>query len=135
VKALETEIEKRLQDDYKKRLKLTTLPDSLKKGIKSAAKTAAERATSRNLEVEAMKVSREFYQPAAVDKLISAKLTQAKAGVKVVSQSADLAEILKENAKLLRKKWQALVDAGFTKDQAYELIKAEIVGKAARRSS
>ena len=133
-KQLSDKIKDQLVKDYKKRLKVTTLPTDIQKGIDSAAKVAAQRATQRNIEVEATKTAKEFYQDVSVSKLVSSKLAQAKLGVNAVVQSADLEDILKENARMLRKKWQALKDAGFSEKEAFELIKAEVEGKAARRS-
>lgn len=134
-KALEDRIKSALEADYKKRLGISTLPSDVKKGIASAAKSAAQRATRSNLEVEALKIAKGWFQPTSVADLIRSKLGQAKAGVSVVGQSADLDEILKENAKMMRKKYQALVDAGFTPDQSFQLILAEVQGKAARRGN
>lgn len=132
---LENRIRKQLEKDYRKRLGTRSLPDDVKKGISSAARTAAQRATKRNLEVEALKIAKSFYQPTSVADLIAGKLGQAKQGVNAVSKSADLDAILKENAKMLRKKWQALVSAGFSEDESFQLIKAEVEGKAARRAN
>ncbi len=133
VRPLQDKISAQLEQEYKKRLNVAELPSDMKAAIKAASENTAQRATQRNLEVEAQKIARSFYQPASIDVLIGSKLSQAVAGVQLVSQSADLGAILTENAKMLRKKWKALVDAGFTEDQSFELIKAEVEGKAARR--
>jgi hypothetical protein len=137
-KKLSNKIKSQLTKEYRKRLGIgprDPLPDDIKKGINSAAKTAAQRATQRNLESEALKVAKGFYQPFSISELIADKLGQAKKGVSLVAQSADLNEILKENATMLRKKWQALVNAGFQADEAFQLILAEVQGKAARRGN
>jgi hypothetical protein len=132
---LENRIKQQLEQDYRQKLGVAVLPQEVQSGIDVAARLGAQRATQRNLEVEASKIGRSFYQPTSINQLIASKLTQAKDGVKLVSQSVDLNEILVENAKMLRKKWQALVDAGFTEAQSFELIKAEVEGKAARRGN
>jgi len=130
---LEKSIKSRLVKDYKKRLNLQRLPNNINKLIGDAAKRAAMKATTVNVDAEAAKIAREFYKPSNVNALLTDKLGKAKLGVKLVTQSADLDEILVENAKLLRKKWKALVDAGFTQEQAFSLIQAEVEGKASRR--
>lgn len=131
-KQLSDKIKNRLVDDYKKRLNVRRLPTDVMDGIISAAKEAAQRSTKRNLEVEATKIAKTFYQDVDITQLIGTKLKQASVGVSLVSQSADLDSILKENAQMIRKKWKALNDAGFSKDEAFQLIKAEVEGKAAR---
>lgn len=131
-KQLSDKIKNRLVGDYKKRLNVRKLPTDVMDGIISAAKEAAQRSTKRNLEVEATKIAKTFYQDVPVHELVVEKLKQAEIGVKAVSQSPNLDAILKENAAMIRMKWMALKDAGFSEDEAFQLIKAEVEGKAAR---
>lgn len=135
VKPLQDKISLQLEADYKKRLGVPVLPAEITQAITRAARDAATRATARNLEREAAGVARTFYQADRVDLLIADRLKAARDGMASVTKSPDLGTIIAENAKLLRKKWQALVDAEFTEDQAFQLILAEVEGKAARRAA
>lgn len=134
VRKLENKIKKDLTAEYKKLLGSNTLSAEITKAIADASKEAAERATGRNLQVEASKIAKNFYRLENVDQRLDRNLKHAKDSVMKVAGSADLDEILAENAKMLRKKWQALVTAGFTQDESFQLIKAEVEGKAMRRS-
>jgi chemotaxis regulatin CheY-phosphate phosphatase CheZ len=134
-KPLEAKIYAQLETDYKKRLGVPVLPPDIVQAITSASKEAASRATTRNLEREASSVARTFFQVDKIDALIGNRLKAAKDGMASVTNSPDLGTIIAENAKLLRRKWQALVDAGFKEEQAFELIRAEVEGKAARRAA
>jgi len=135
IKQVTDVIERQLTKDYTARLNITALPPEIQAGIVSAAAVAAARATRANLENEALKIAKQFFQPASVPQLIAGKLQQAKAGVQIVSGSADLATILDENAKMLAAKRAALEKNGFKPDEAFQLILAEIQGKAARRGT
>jgi len=136
IKEIQDKIELKLTADYKARLNVAVLPDNIAGAIRSASQVAAQRASRANFEAEAFRAAKTFFQPTDVKTLIGNKLKQAKDGVALVAASADLAAILAENASMLAKKRKALEDTGaFSKEEAFQMILAEIEGKAARRGN
>jgi hypothetical protein len=64
--------------------------------------------------------------------MLDSRITAAQAGVRFVSTDAKVEAVLDDTAKLLWKKYQALIKAGFTDAQAFELILAEVAGRSSR---
>ena len=121
-----------LEKDVKKRLKIPRgqqLSPDIRKVIKEtvdeATTTAAKSYISKAALVEAKGAFRVEDYTAAV----RTRLGTALEGVLTVSESEDLQKILDENAKMLYAKMTALVSAGFTADQAFQLIVAEVSAK------
>lgn len=54
------------------------------------------------------------------------RLKGALKGITHVSASQDVGKIMTENAKLLRKKFDALVQEGFSNEQAFEILIADL---------
>jgi hypothetical protein len=64
---------------------------------------------------------------------ITSKLAVGKRAIEAMVATSELDDILEKNAQLLKKKYDALVTAGFTDDQAFRLLEAEIFSKGAGR--
>jgi hypothetical protein len=64
---------------------------------------------------------------------ISSKVALGKRAMEAMLATDELGQILKKNAELLKRKYDALVDAGFTVEQAFRLLEAEIYSKGAAR--
>jgi hypothetical protein len=77
-------------------------------------------------------VGKEFFRDGDHAKAIGDRLQSALKGVQLVSKSGDLKEMLKENANMLFLKKKALVDAGFTETEAFQLIVAEVTAKKSK---
>jgi acetolactate synthase small subunit len=57
---------------------------------------------------------------------VQARLEKAKAGIAQISTATDVDEILASSAMLMRKKFDALTAAGFSEEQAMQILLAEI---------
>ena len=52
----------------------------------------------------------------------------------MVTADGQFLEILRKNAEMQKAKYDAYVTAGFTVDQAFRLLEAEVLGKAGAKS-
>jgi hypothetical protein len=105
------------------------LPPRLKTVVNSAAKDTYMAATQRYVRKEALSLAKQFYREPSVESALKGRLSSALKGVKLVSESADLQKMIDENAKMLFAKKQALENAGFSADQAFQLILTEVSAK------
>ncbi len=64
--------------------------------------------------------------------MLDARVQAAREGIAHISQDAKVEAVLGDTAKLLWKKFVALKTAGFTETQAFDLVLAEVQGRAAR---
>jgi len=128
---ISTDIEKKL----KKKLGIAAnrpLPATFKNVVNKAAKETNIAATQRYVQKEALLAGKEFYRDKSIQTAMNSRLSSALKGVQLVSQSADLQKMIDENAKMLFSKKQALENAGFSADQAFQLILAEVSAKKAK---
>jgi hypothetical protein len=122
----------KLEEDLKKRLNVTSLSPEMSKIIDDTATTVAGTLTKQNVTKKAIQVGKELFRDVDHAKAIGDRLSSALKGVQLVSQSADLKKMLEENAKMLFAKKKALVDAGFTETEAFQLIVAEVTAKKSK---
>jgi hypothetical protein len=125
-------IKTKLEEDLKKRLNVTSLPPKISRAIDETATTVAGTLTKQNMTKKAVQVGKELFRDVDHAKAIGDRLSSALKGVQMVSQSADLKKMLEENAKMLFAKKKALVDAGFTDTEAFQLILAEVTAKKSK---
>jgi hypothetical protein len=64
---------------------------------------------------------------------ISAGLTIGADQISIIAKHDKYQEMLEQTAQMTFKKYQALVDAGFTKDQAFRLVEAETLAKSGKK--
>ena len=64
---------------------------------------------------------------------ITSKMAVGKRAIEAMLATDELGQILKKNAELLKRKYDALVEADFTEEQAFRLLEAEIYSKGAAR--
>jgi len=109
------------------------LPTSVKNAIKTATTTA--------LNIRAKAVIQRDVDAAVKAKLLSGvtplgmlgdRMKAAKDGLHVISTDPSVEEVLKDTAVLLWKKFAALKTAGFSPSQAFDLLHAEVQGRASR---
>ncbi len=65
---------------------------------------------------------------------LASKLAAGAKLVEMVSTDNQYLEILAKNASMQKAKYDAYIEAGFTEDQAFRLLEAEVLGKAGVRS-
>jgi hypothetical protein len=63
---------------------------------------------------------------------LSGRMAAASQGLQLVAGDANVNRVLKDTAQLLYKKYRYLVEAGFTQEQAFSLLQAEVAGRAGR---
>lgn len=129
---IENTIKSKLEKDLKKKLGVTALPTDVKKIVDSASKQAGSVVTKQNINKHALRYGKEVFRETNHKKMIGERISSALKGVEVVTQSSDLQKILDENAKMLFSKMRALKSAGFTDDQSFQLIIAEVSAKKAK---
>lgn len=64
--------------------------------------------------------------------MLDARVQAARDGISHITQDAKVDAVLADTAKLLWKKYQAFKTAGFSDTQAYDLLLAEVQGRASR---
>jgi hypothetical protein len=129
---LQKEVKKELEKEYRTKLKLAAdkpLPKEIQGAIDKKSVEVTSVIAEQFVGKSAIATGKAMFRPDDPALAIGERLGSALAGVKVVSQSADLDKILAENAKMLKKKYEALKTAGFTEDQSFQLILAEVSAK------
>jgi len=76
----------------------------------------------------------ELRQPPELSGRLSSKLAIGKQIVEMVTADGQFLDILRKNAEMQKAKFDAYVTAGFTEDQAFRLLEAEVLGKAGARA-
>lgn len=65
---------------------------------------------------------------------LASKLAVGAQLVSLVTADAQFQDILAKNAQMQKAKYDAYVTAGFTEDQAFRLLEAEVLGKAGAKA-
>jgi hypothetical protein len=130
IKSVEDTIRKDVESTVKKQLALSgALPVDVKEVIDSAARAAAatsiELAVTRATEEAATDIGRMTLLDRFDD-----KIKVAAGSLTHISQSGDVDQILERRSELLAKKRAALVAAGFSDDQAMQVLLADIAARA-----
>lgn len=130
VSSVENAIRKDIEATVRKRLSLAgTLPADLKELADSAARAAA--ATSVELAVThaAEEAARDIGRATLFDRF-DEKIKVAAGSLSHIGQSNDVDAVLKSRSELLAKKRNALVEAGFSNDEAMQILLADIAARA-----
>lgn len=129
---LEADIKTAVEEKMRSRLGIKPsegLPPEVTALARSAAETAAAKATELAVIQEAEEAARATVR-GDVLKRFDTKVDLAARGMEHISKSSDVEDILKRRAELLARKKQALVDAGFTNDEAMQIVLADIAARA-----
>ncbi len=105
------------------------LPPEVSALARSAAETAAAKATELAVVQEAEEAAKTVVR-GDVLKRFDSKIDLAAQGMNHIAGSQDVEDILKNRAELLAKKKKALVDAGFTDDEAMQIVLADITARS-----
>lgn len=130
VKPIEDELRRKVETDVRSTLGIEgALPEDVKEIIASASATAAsksvELAVSRATEQIAGEVGRKNVLGRFDDKIKVAAESMVH-----ISQSNQVDEVLKRRSELLAKKRDSLVTAGFSNEEAMQILLADIAAKA-----
>ena len=109
------------------------LPSSVKNAIKTATQNALNARSKAVIQrdVDSVVKDKVLGGVKPLD-LLDARMQAAKQGIAHISADAKVDAVLKDTAKLLWKKYNALISAGFTEDQAFSLLLGEVQGRASR---
>jgi hypothetical protein len=133
--SLNKEISKNVVTTLKKKLGLPeskSLPTEYEEIVQAAIKEVEHSATSRFVRQQAISAAKQFYRDSEPKAAIETRLSAALDGVTLVGRSDELKQMIKENANMLFAKKKALEDAGFSSEQAFQLILAEVSAKKAK---
>lgn len=126
------QIEDQLCEDYRKEFGVTRVPSEEKTRFGKISLEVAETFAEGDLKIRANQIARGLISQDDLPRIVSERLGNALEGVRLVSTASDMKEILKENAQLLHTKFKALIEAGFSEDQSFQLILAEVTAKKSR---
>ena len=131
VKAVEEDIKQTVLKRMKERLAVTdggTIPAELQTAIAGAAATAAQRSielsVTRDIDEAVSNVTR-----GSLIGRFDSRVGAARAGLDHIAASDDVQQIMKKRAEMLAAKKKALEAAGFTTEQAMEIVLADIAAR------
>jgi len=131
VEKLETDIDKALTKTMKQRLGLKAnqkLPDDVQATIKAAAASASQASIENAIVRGASEIATDTARGSVLDRFDS-KVDLARAGLDHIAGSTDVKKILARRAEMLALKKQSLEKAGFTTDEAMEILLADIAAR------
>lgn len=132
VKTLEDAIKKSVTTSMKDRLGLKanqSLPAEVQTLIQTAAKTAAESSLELAVVRDVEEIAADTARGAVLNRF-DAKVSVAQKGLAHISKSDDVQKILKQRAEMLAAKKKALETAGFSRQEAMEILLADIAARA-----
>ena len=101
------------------------MPPDLKAAVEQASKAAAQRAVEVTVGKLADDAARADGRQGVLDRFQD-NLKFAASGMQVIDTSNDVSTVLARRASLLAKKRDALVAAGFSADEALQIVLADI---------
>ncbi len=129
VKKIEDTIRKEVTAQVEQQLGLKNqLPGEISEIIGSATKSAAAKAVELTIAQVTEDAARDFTRGAVLERFDD-KIKVAAESIGHISQSSDVDQVLKRRAELLAKKRQALVDAGFSAEEAMEILLADVTSR------
>ncbi len=131
VEKLEADIDKSLTKTMKDRLGLKSnqkLPADVQATIKAAAASASQASIENAIVREASEIATGAARGSVLDRF-DLKVDVARAGLDHIAGSNDVKKILARRAEMLALKKQTLEAAGFTTEEAMEILLADIAAR------
>ena len=131
VKRLENEIAKAVTTRMKARLGVTgnrKLPADVDALVKSAAAAAAETTLETAMVRDIQEATSDLARGSVLDRF-DVKVADARRGLDHIAGSNDVERILKRRAEMLAAKKSALETAGFSSDEAMQVLLADIAAR------
>lgn len=126
VGSVEDSLRKDVEAKVKSQLGLQgELPADVKEAIDSVSKASAAKAVQLSVVQAAQDSARDISRGARLD-LFDDKIKVAADSIRHIGASSDVDEVLTQRAQLLAKKKQALVAAGFSDEEAMQILLADI---------
>jgi hypothetical protein len=130
VDSVEDTIRKDMESAGRAQLSLQgTLPAEIKEAVSATAKTAAATAVELSVARAAEEATRDVGR-ANITTRFDDKIKVAAASLGHISQSSDVDEVLRKRSELLAKKRDSLVTAGFTNEEAMQILLADVGARA-----
>lgn len=136
---IEHQVVTQVTDEIKRSLAIDEVPPDVEQMIGAAAREAAGSVTKQTIQQLAFKATRKVVGAGTGATRVSdgreravKDLSTLATLAKSMSESAAMQTLLQQNARMLADKMKALIDAGFTNQQAFRLILAEVTAKAER---
>lgn len=126
VKKIEDSIRKDVTNQVGTQLGLAgALPAEVGKVIEAATKAAAAKSVELTIAQVTEDAARNVTRGSVLDRF-DGKIKVAAESIDHISASSDVDQVLKKRAELLAKKRKALVDAGFSNDEAMKILLADV---------
>ena len=127
VQKLETEIQKSVTQRMAERLGVAPnqLPPEVKPIVASAAASAAARAIELSVTKDVEEAVGDVTRGSVLNRF-DARVDLARKGIDHIAASSDVDRIMKQRAQMLAAKKQALETAGFSSEEAMQIILADI---------
>ena len=111
------------------------LPASVKDAIVTAATKIIDTRTKAVIQGDVDRaVKEEILKGTSPLSMLDMRVVAAKQGIAHINADPNVDSVLQDTAALLWKKYNALKTAGFSETQAFDLLLAEIKGRASRRA-
>ena len=111
------------------------LPASVKEAIKTATAKVIDTRTKAVIQSDVDRaVKDEILKGASPLNMLDMRVMAAKQGIAHINADPNVDSVLQDTATLLWKKFNALKTAGFSETQAFNLLLAEVQGRASRRA-
>jgi hypothetical protein len=131
VKAIEDEIKQTVESRMRERLGVPprqALPDEVVALVASAAATAAQRSIELGVTRDVEEISADVARGSLLNRF-DAKVDLARKGLDHIVASDDVHEIMKRRADMLAAKKEALEAAGFSSQEAMDILLADIAAR------
>jgi hypothetical protein len=130
IKSVEDAIRKDVETAVKKQLSLEgALPDDVNEIVDSAVHAATATSIELSVARATEEAARDVGRRTLLDRFDD-KIKVAAGSLTHISQSGEVDEVLKRRSELLAKKRAALVAAGFSNDEAMQIVLADIAARA-----
>jgi hypothetical protein len=130
VRSVENEIQRNVEDAVKSQLGLSgNLPADLREIVATAAQTAAATGVELAVARAAEEASRDIGRKNVTSRFDD-KIKVAAESLTHISQSSEVDEVLQRRSELLAKKRASLVAAGFSNDEAMQIVLADIAARS-----
>ncbi len=131
VEKLEADIDKSITKVMKQRLGLKSnqrLPADVQATIKAAAASASQASIENAIVREASEIATDTARGSVLDRF-DVKVDMARVGLDHIAGSNDVKKILARRSEMLATKKQTLEKAGFTSEEAMEILLADIAAR------
>jgi hypothetical protein len=130
-KSVEEDIKQTVTQRMKERLAVADggqIPPELQKAIDAAAGAAAQRSLELGLTRDIDEAVSDVTRGSLIGRFDS-RVGAARAGLDHIVANDDVQQIMRQRAQMLSQKKKALEDAGFTTEQAMEILLADIAAR------